>query len=105
MTGVGKDVPPYCLAAMRNHVAGLNVVGLRRAGISPTARAEIKTAFRLLYLEGLNLAHAVTQIERQATSSEAKHLVAFVKASKRGLCPHRRLAAPNPLADETLGAA
>lgn len=102
MTGVGKDVPPYCLAAMRNHVVGLNVVGLRRAGISPTARAELKVAFRLLYLEGLNLASAVTQIEQQATSSEVKHLVAFVKASKRGLCPHRQPATHNPLPDEEL---
>ena len=30
-----KDVPPFTIAAERNGVAGLNVVGLRRAGLTP----------------------------------------------------------------------
>ena len=102
MTVVTKDIPPYCLAALRNHVAGLNVVGLRRAGLSPAVRAELKQAFRLLYLEGLNLAHALTQMEQVATSAEAKHLVAFLRQSKRGICPHRRQTADNSLEEEEL---
>ena len=40
-----KDIPPFTTAAERNGIAGLNVVGLRRAGFSPVQRAEIKAAF------------------------------------------------------------
>jgi UDP-N-acetylglucosamine acyltransferase len=32
-SGFSKDIPPFAMAAERNGVAGLNVVGLRRAGI------------------------------------------------------------------------
>ena len=96
MTAVGKDVPPYCLAMLRNHVAGLNVVGLRRAGMPPAVRMEIKQAFRLLYLDGLHLRHAIERIAQIATSAEVRHLLAFLRASKRGLCPHRYQVAANP---------
>src|SRR5436853_1819402 len=36
----GKDLPPYVIAAERNCVFGLNVTGLRRAGLSVTERDE-----------------------------------------------------------------
>ena len=89
MTGVGQDIPPFFMAAMRNQVVGINVVGLRRAGIPPAARTDIKRAFKLLYQSGLSLPHAMAEIERTTTSAEAKQLVAFIRASKRGLAPYR----------------
>src|SRR5713101_6141994 len=54
-----KDIPPFVIAAERNSVFGLNVVGLRRAGFSAIYRDEIKTAFNLIYRSGLNIAHAL----------------------------------------------
>ena len=50
----GKDIPPFVIAAERNYVFGLNTVGLRRAGFSAQQRDEIKRAFKLIYLSGLN---------------------------------------------------
>src|SRR5262249_23948404 len=50
----GKDLPPYVVAAERNSVFGLNAVGLRRARLRTTDRDEIKEAFKLVYLSGLN---------------------------------------------------
>ena len=97
MTGISKDVPPFCLAAMRNTIVGLNVVGLRRAGIPAAVRAEIKQAFRLLYVEGLNLSSALARIEEMATSAEVQQLVTFLRQSKRGLCPHRKGALSRPI--------
>jgi len=43
----GKDLPPFVIAAERNSVFGVNVVGLRRTGFSARDREEIKTAFRI----------------------------------------------------------
>lgn len=87
MSGVGKDIPPFTMAAEINQVWGLNVVGLRRAGIGPAERAEIKEAFKLLYASGLNVSQAVTAARERAWGASAAEFWAFVKgAKKRGIC-------------------
>src|SRR5216110_915488 len=60
----GKDLPPFVIAAERNYVFGLNTVGLRRAGLTAGDRNEIKEAFKLVYLSGLNTSQA---LEKAAT--------------------------------------
>ncbi|PIQ83950.1 MAG: acyl-[acyl-carrier-protein]--UDP-N-acetylglucosamine O-acyltransferase [Candidatus Omnitrophica bacterium CG11_big_fil_rev_8_21_14_0_20_63_9] len=87
LSAVNKDVPPYMLCGGRPAVIqGLNVVGMRRAGIAAPVREEIKKAYKFLYRDGLNVPHAIEAIERECKSPEVKHLVEFVKASKRGIC-------------------
>jgi len=87
LSAVNKDVPPYMLCGGRPAVVqGLNVVGLRRAGIGPKIREEIKHAYKLLYREGLSVSNAIAEIEKECQSSEVKYLVEFVKASTRGIC-------------------
>src|SRR6266550_5803252 len=54
-----KDIPPFVIAAERNYVFGLNVIGLRRAGFAAQDRDEIKAAFKLLYTSGLNVNQAI----------------------------------------------
>src|SRR6202030_1963743 len=54
-----KDIPPFVIAAERNYVFGLNVIGLRRAGFSAQERDELKAAFRLVYARGLNVGQAI----------------------------------------------
>ena len=48
-SAIGKDVGPYLVVSGRSDVSGLNTVGMRRAGISPGARARIKSAYRALF--------------------------------------------------------
>ena len=87
LSAVNKDVPPYLLCGGRPAVIqGLNVIGLRRAGFSLQLRDEIKTAYKLLYRSGLNVAHAVAAIEQRCQSEPVKHLTAFIRASERGIC-------------------
>lgn len=86
LSAVNKDVPPYLLCGGRPAVIqGINAVGLRRAGLSPDIRQEIKRAYMLLYREELNVPHAIEAIARECHSKEAQELVAFVKASQRGI--------------------
>jgi UDP-N-acetylglucosamine acyltransferase len=84
--GVGKDVPPYCIAAGRTQVAGINVVGLKRAGISPEIRTRIKRAFKILYRSELNTKNALKKIEETDPCEEVRHFVEFIRNSKRGIC-------------------
>ena len=87
LSAVNKDVPPYLFCGGRPAVIqGLNVVGLRRAGLPPEVREELKRAYKLLYREGLNVANAIAAIEESCSSSQAKALVEFVRNSKRGIC-------------------
>jgi UDP-N-acetylglucosamine acyltransferase len=86
LAAVLKDVPPYLLCAGRPAVArGVNVVGLRRAGVPAVVRGEIRRAYKLLYREGLSVSHALEAIERACGSAELKAFVDVVRSSSRGI--------------------
>src|SRR6516164_9655761 len=87
----GKDLPPFVIAAERNAIFGLNIVGMRRAGLSANDRDEIKEAFKLTYLSGLNTSQALKKAETMTFGAPAREFLDFVASSKkRGICPLRR---------------
>jgi UDP-N-acetylglucosamine acyltransferase len=87
----GKDLPPFVVAAERNSVFGLNIVGMRRAGLSANDRDEIKEAFKLIYLSGLNTSQALEKAETMTFGAPAREFLDFVATSKkRGICPLKR---------------
>jgi UDP-N-acetylglucosamine acyltransferase len=87
----GKDLPPFVIAAERNSVFGLNIVGMRRAGLSTKDRDEIKEAFKLVYLSGLNTSQALEKAETMTFGAPAREFLDFVATSeKRGICPLKR---------------
>ena len=91
LSAFSKDVPPFALAAERNLVFGLNVVGLRRAGFSAAERAEIKEAFKLLYGAGMNVSQALEAARGRPWGEASAELFAFAGgAKKRGLCAFKR---------------
>ena len=87
----GKDLPPFVIAAERNTVFSLNIVGLRRAGLGAKDRDEIKAAFKLVYLSGLNVGQALEKAATMTLGAPAREFLDFVANSKkRGICPLRR---------------
>lgn len=86
-SGFSKDVPPFCTAATLrfNRVAGLNIVGMRRAGLSPADRLVVKEAFGVLYRSGLNVTQAAERIKASG-SPLALEFATFIERSDRGLC-------------------
>ena len=86
-TRVNSDAPPFFLYAGYNIAAkGLNVVGLRRAGFDLREVKLMKQAYRLLYRSGLKLQDAIAQIDSELPSVHTRHLTAFIRGSKRGIC-------------------
>ncbi len=82
-----QDVPPFLLAAEFNVAAkGLNLVGLKRAGLSPEKISALKRAYRLLYRSKLPLKEALARIEKEVATEEALYLVNFIRQSERGIC-------------------
>jgi UDP-N-acetylglucosamine acyltransferase len=83
-----QDVPPYFLVEGNPAtVRGVNVVGLRRAGVPAAVRLNLQRAYKLLYRSGLRPAKALDRIRAELEpSAEIEHLCEFIASSKRGIC-------------------
>jgi UDP-N-acetylglucosamine acyltransferase len=97
---VVSDVPPYMLVnGIPAAAHGVNVVGLRRGGMSAADRRLLQDAYRLLYRSGLAPRRAVEAI-RQALppTREITALVEFIAESRKGICggASGSAAAPEP---------
>jgi UDP-N-acetylglucosamine acyltransferase len=87
MTRVNQDVTPYLThvgAAMAVH--GLNVVGLRRAGLTSEEIDLIRQAFRILFRSKLPLPEALDRVAAEVSGSHAQRMIEFIRASKGGIC-------------------
>ena len=84
---VVQDVPPYMIVdGNPGETKGLNKVGMERNGISAEAQAALKKAYKFLFREGLTVSNALTKIEAEVpVLPEIQHLIAFTRASERGL--------------------
>jgi len=85
-SGISKDLPPYTVARGDNGICGLNTVGLRRAGLTPAERLELKQLYRALFREGHNLRAAVADARKKFFSAPATVMLDFLAASRRGVC-------------------
>jgi UDP-N-acetylglucosamine acyltransferase len=84
-----RSVPPF-VTAVANYALGLNSVGLRRAGLSAAERDEIKRAFKLVYLSGLNRTQAAERARELKFGSLGCEFFDFVtSAGKRGFVSYR----------------
>lgn len=88
---LSMDCPPFHIAAGRNVIRGLNVVGMKRANLSAEARQAVKAAHRLLFRSGLPLAQAARRVETEIGQAEANELARFCVESKRGVCRPRKI--------------
>jgi UDP-N-acetylglucosamine acyltransferase len=84
--GISQDLPPFTMVQHVNEMCGLNIVGLRRAGISAEERLELKKLYHLLFRSGKNLRAAAEEARKNFSSPSAKILLDFVASSKRGVC-------------------
>jgi UDP-N-acetylglucosamine acyltransferase len=82
---ISLDIAPFFLATERNAVIGLNVVGLRRRGLTPGVMDEIKRAFRALCAPVGNLREIAASTLQQDTfiSAEARSLLEFFQSGRR----------------------
>jgi UDP-N-acetylglucosamine acyltransferase len=87
LSGTSRDVPPYSIIDWQHTVRGVNVVGLKRAGIDERRIRKIREAFRILFRKGRNLSLAIKEIESNSEiSTDLTALLEFIKSSQRGVC-------------------
>jgi UDP-N-acetylglucosamine acyltransferase len=89
VVAVAQDLPPFCLAGYHKRVNGLNLIGLRRAGLRDHV-APLQRAFAILYEEGHGNVEAVALIERELGGDPlCRELAEFVRTSTRGITKYK----------------
>ena len=83
---VVQDVPPFMMSDGRpSKVLDLNVIGLRRSGVSAKVRSDLKQAYKLLYRSNMNMSQAVGMIEADIEASpERDYLLEFIRSIRFG---------------------
>jgi UDP-N-acetylglucosamine acyltransferase len=84
---VVQDIVPYMLSdGNPAKTRTVNKVGLERNGISEKAQSALKTAYKILFREGLITTNALSRIESELPPlPEVTHLIEFIRNSTRGI--------------------
>jgi UDP-N-acetylglucosamine acyltransferase len=86
-TKITQDVIPGTIVEGNPAVpAGLNVVRMKRLGLSAEAIAAVKGSYRIVYRQQLKAREAVDRIRAEyGDCSEAAHIADFIESSERGI--------------------
>jgi UDP-N-acetylglucosamine acyltransferase len=83
---LNKDVTPFCLCQGYPAVLrGLNLVGLRRSGLSREAISQVKEAYKTLFASGLRLEEALARLQSSPVGPEVASMIEFITASEIGV--------------------
>jgi UDP-N-acetylglucosamine acyltransferase len=81
-----KDIPPFLMNQGINCLVGVNVVGMRRAGMTAEQINGVRRAFHILFQESQVLPRALAQAEQElGTLDVVAELIAFIRQSPRGI--------------------
>lgn len=83
---ISKDLPPFTMARGDNHICGLNVVGLRRAGFTSAERLELKALYHGLFRRRVRLQDALAAARPRFTHPLSQQMIDFVASAQRGVC-------------------
>lgn len=92
MSAIENDVIPYGMAmGNRAHLAGLNIIGLRRRGFSREQIHDIRRAYRLLFADEGTLSERVEDVAAEfATHPFVHEILDFIREGKdRAICTPR----------------
>jgi UDP-N-acetylglucosamine acyltransferase len=85
-SAISQDLPPFTVARGDNGICGLNVVGLRRAGLTAEQRRELKRLYLVLFRGGRKLREAIEEAREEFKSDADRVMLDFVAATRRGIC-------------------
>jgi len=88
LSALSKDVPPFCTSSggYRNVIAGLNTVGLKRAGFAPDERNALRKTFREIFMGNQPITDAAKQCKDASEAASVQEICDFILESKRGVC-------------------
>ncbi len=86
MTRIERDVPPYMMVEGNpSRIRSLNLIGLKRAGLSEEEIKQLKDVYRLLYNSSTTFKEALAQIDTLCGNNQyLRHLHQFLTNSISG---------------------
>lgn len=94
-SAVSMDVPPFCIGRNgTNTISGINIVGLRRAGLDRPRIQAIRRAYRTLFVGRPNLRAARERLIADEAANggpiaEVQEMLDFIAAARKGVCAAR----------------
>lgn len=86
-SSISQDLPPFWIVQEINIARGVNVVGMRRAGIPAAEIQAVRRAYQRISRSGLTVSAALELVEAEDGGLPAvRELIDFIRASKRGVC-------------------
>jgi UDP-N-acetylglucosamine acyltransferase len=84
------DLPPFVVNQGINCAVGVNIVGMRRAGMPTTQINAVRRAFHILFREGQPMSASLAQVEQElGTDPAVAHLITFIRSTSRGISSMR----------------
>jgi UDP-N-acetylglucosamine acyltransferase len=82
---ITRDLAPFIIVAERDEVSGLNLVGLKRRGVSRDVIRELKEAFRAVFVTPGNIRNLAARALASGKfgTAEARRFLEFFAAGKR----------------------
>ncbi|MCA9120242.1 MAG: acyl-ACP--UDP-N-acetylglucosamine O-acyltransferase [Planctomycetaceae bacterium] len=88
---LSQDVPPFVTVdGISNHIVGLNLVGLRRAGFTRDEIKDLKAAYRVIYRSGLLWNDTLEVLKNTFTAGPAAEFHPFFTTGTRGFVHERK---------------
>ncbi len=88
LSRTSRDVPPFCIMDGTHTLRGINVIGLKRAGVPSKSIHALRNAFTALFGTRQNLKLAVERFTKSTGATncaEVVEMLDFIRASKRGV--------------------
>lgn len=86
VSATGKDIPPFVIQQGLDTVSGINIVGMKRAGMSRDQINAVRTAFKMLFREGMVLPAAMAKMERDLGDFDViQEMLTFLRGCTKGI--------------------
>ena len=84
--GIRVVVKTIFMTLNRAELAGINLVGMKRAGMEEEQIGRIKQAYKVIFRSNLGLQEALAELAAElAGYPEVDHFIEFLKGSQRGI--------------------
>src|SRR5260370_3722796 len=81
-----KDIPPFVMQVGLDNVSGMNLVGMKRAGMARPEINAVRSAYKMLFREGLVLPAAMAKMEKELGAFNAiQEMLTFLRGCTKGI--------------------
>lgn len=89
---ITQDVPPFVTVdGKTSQIVGLNMVGLRRHGVTGEQLQELKEAYRILFRSGDTMSVSLDRLRWKFPEGLTSHFSKFISESQRGCLRERHV--------------